>query len=1209
MKSIISLKRLLLSCTAVGIIASVVPATATTNLIHRYSFNESPGSTTVTDSIRGSNGVARVVNNSGGSIPTFDGAEATLDGVGGYIDLPNRMVSGLTNLSVEAWITWESGGTWARIFDFGTNNLGEDFEGTNSGFTGGRYVFLTVTAGTNPRFAISATDPPNGNTEPTVINSSVPLTTGPGVAQKHHVVVAYGPAGGRMYIDGNLVGSTTVYTPLSNVRDVNNWLGRANWPDPLFGGKFDEFRIHSSVLGQLEVLASRESGPNAIGYTPENPNSIVLNVNSNMSSGQVQNPTLTAEFPTYGTVTVGANEGSLSSSATGVVRVGANNQLTAVSPGTAQITATLGGQTSQATITVVAPSVAVNQLKHRYSFNDPNGSATVNDSVGDADGTVIPSLGTTAPVLITNGIANFPGGGNNARATSGYISLPPNLLSTDFTNITVEMWFTWRAGANSTWQRVWDFGDSNKGNDARANNTGRDYIMFTPQRGGDGARSEFRATLDAGANFTSVNLDAAPMGPAPAFPTNREVHVVVTHAPQINYSAMYIDGRSVDIENTPIINGEQVQFSQVSSPNMWLGLGQWFDPPLNGSINELRLHEGLMDEVQIALSRQAGPDGTPISNPGTLQSIALDPTALFINNPLTTQAILRGNFQNVTNVDITPFTGVSFQSTDTNVFTVDNAGLMRPVALGTANLIGSYNSMSVTSQVSVLSPSSVSYNNLPATLDVGNAAHSPYAVPLLATFPGGISNVDVSGFTGVTRASSDTNVATINAAGSVTVLNPGTTTITGTYAGQSANAQLTVLAPISLTVTNLPTTKQAGSTNFTVPLLASYSDGNTNINVSAATGVARDSSNPNVATISGGGVITVRSPGVTTISSSYRGITNQALLTVVSPPGFVAGTLLHRWSFSEAPDTTTVEDSVGDADGTVVAQQFGLTNGNFTGTGEFMFGPGPYQEPPITNAYINLPNGLISSLTDVTVEGWGTFFGGANNQRFFDFGISSGAPDGSGGTNSTNYLEDFVLNPGRNYFFLSPQQGAPRFALDPDTGNTGIGETPSITSSINITNGAKSHFAVVYEFSRGVARLYINGRRAGTGLAVYPLSRVDDRNNWIGRSQWQDPYYNGTIDEFRIYNGPFLDSDIAEHFAAGPNALPVPRPTLSIRQSGNQLTISWPTSFGNFALKTSSALGGEAVWTSAGTPVVNGGNNEVTVTATGTGAFYRLEQQ
>jgi hypothetical protein len=478
-------------------------------------------------------------------------------------------------------------------------------------------------------------------------------------------------------------------------------------------------------------------------------------------------------------------------------------------------------------------------------------------------------------------------------------------------------------------------------------------------------------------------------------------------------------------------------------------------------------------------------------------------------------------------------------------------------------------------------------------------------VPLLGTFAGGISNVDVSGFAGVTRASSDTNVATISAAGVVTVLNPGTTTITSTYAGQSVDALLTVLAPTSLSVTNLPDTRTAGSVNFTVPLLASYPDGNTGINVTAATGVTRFSSNPNVATINNAGVVTVRNPGVTTISSVYRGLTNEATLTVIMPPGFAQGTLIHRYSFGEAPDAMTVEDSVGNADGNVAgAQSFGQTNNNnFTGTGEFMFGPGPFQEPPVTNAYINLPNGLISDLTDVTIEGWGTWFGGANNQRFFDFGMSSGFPDGSGGTSSTNYFEDFVLNPGRAYFFLSPQQGTPRFAMKRETD----AETPSLTSSVSLTNGAKSHFAVVYEFSRGVVRLYINGQRAGTAAATLPLSVVDDRNNWIGRSQWGDPYYNGSMDEFRIYNGAFLDSDIAAHYAAGPAALVVPRPTLSFRRQGNQLVISWPTSAGSFSLTTTAELGANAVWTSAGAPTVNGSNNEVTVPMTEDAAFYRLE--
>jgi len=1190
---------------AVGITAIEFPANAATNLIHRYSFNEPIGSTTVTDSVRGSNGVARVLTTTVGSVPTFDGTQVTLDGVGGYIDLPNRMLAGLTNVTFEFWTTYASGGTWARVLDFGTSNIGEDTNGTVAvGAPASNYVFICFEPG--PRFAIT----PLSNGNENQVNSGTPVAPGGG---EQHVVVTYGPARTpSMYINGNFVGSGNFVTPLSAItNDVNNWLGRSQWPDPFFGGSYNEFRMHSTQLSALEVLASRAAGPNTVNYTPENPTSITLNVISNMNSGQGQDATITGVFPTYGTVTVGGADAVLVSSAPSVVSVGANNRLTAGNPGTTTITASLGGQTNYGTITVVLPTVAVNQLKHRYSFNEAAGSPTANDSIGTAHGTVVDPIAPTLPVLISNGVARFPGGGNNARATCGYITLPGAMLTTEFTNITVEFWFTWNGGLNTTWQRVFDFGDSNKGTDPHVNNTGRDYLTFTPQRGGNGGRTEFRATIDGGASYGStfndapaaspIGLPTSPLG----FPTNQEVHVVCTFAPGINYSAMYINGFRQAIGGTPIMGGTNVQFSQMSSPNMWLGVSQWFDPPLDGAINELRLHEGLQTEVQIALSRQAGPNALPVSNPGPLQSLSLEAPPLFINNPVTTQAYLRGNFQNAANVDITPLTGVSLQSTDTNVFTISTTGLMTPRGVGTASLIGSYDSLSVTSQVSVLSPTSVTVTNLPATLDVGNPAHSPYTVPLLASFPGGINNVNVSGFTGVTRTSSDTTVATITAAGVITVVNPGTTTITSTYWNQTNQAVLTVLAPTSLTVTNLPATREAGSVNFTVPLLAAYPDGNTNINVTAAAGVGRASSDPSVATITGGGVITVRSPGVTTITSSYRGLTNQATLTVVTPTNFVRGTLLHRYSFSEAPDTGTVEDSVGTADGTVEILQLGQTNGNFTGTGEFRFNPGPATATPFTNSYINLPNGLISVLTSVTIEGWFTWFGGANNQHLFDFGMSSGAPDGLGG-----FLEDYVLNPGRNYFFLSPQTGSPRFALDPDAGGAGTGETPSIGSSIALTISNKSHFAVVYDFPRGVARLYVNGQRAGTGVATFPLSVVDDRNNWLGRSQWQDPFVNGSIDEFRIYNGPFLDADIAAHFTYGPNTLVSFLPQIGYSLAANQLTLSWTTNAGTgFTLKSSPAVGAGAVWSPAGgVPTVVGNNYQVTVPVVPGNQFFRLEQ-
>src|SRR5690606_5928898 len=48
---------------------------------------------------------------------------------------------------------------------------------------------------------------------------------------------------------------------LDIINDNNNWLGRAQWGDPLFDGLIDEFRIYDHALSQAEVTASFNTGP------------------------------------------------------------------------------------------------------------------------------------------------------------------------------------------------------------------------------------------------------------------------------------------------------------------------------------------------------------------------------------------------------------------------------------------------------------------------------------------------------------------------------------------------------------------------------------------------------------------------------------------------------------------------------------------------------------------------------------------------------------------------------------------------------------------------------------------------------------------------------------------------------------------------------------------------------------------------------------
>ena len=99
-----------------------------------------------------------------------------------------------------------------------------------------------------------------------------------------------------------------------------------------------------------------------------------------------------------------------------------------------------------------------------------------------------------------------------------------------------------------------------------------------------------------------------------------------------------------------------------------------------------------------------------------------------------------------------------------------------------------------------------------------------------------------------------------------------------------------------------------------------------------------------------------------------------------------------------------------------------------------------------------MPNGLITGKTSITIEGWATPRANTANTRFFDFGMSSGAPDGFGG-----FGEDAVANPGRSYMFLTPFGGTnPRFAM-----NTGTAaETPSVTASGPIAVRIRSRFGM-----------------------------------------------------------------------------------------------------------------------------------------------------
>ena len=223
-------------------------------LVHRYSFGGT--GTAVTDTKGTAHGTALgtgVALSGSGTLVLAGGGTATADPKQ-YVDLPDNVLSGLTNATFEAWVTWGTTTTsWQRIFDFGTTATG----------TAGSYVFLTPRASSNGgcRAAISTTGAAGETT------TSGAQANGPVVASgMHHFVFAVDATNDTvsLYVDGTL-GSTVGFTgTLAATLGANNWLGRSNYPvDVYFAGTFDEFRIYNVALTQAQLRTSRSAGPNA----------------------------------------------------------------------------------------------------------------------------------------------------------------------------------------------------------------------------------------------------------------------------------------------------------------------------------------------------------------------------------------------------------------------------------------------------------------------------------------------------------------------------------------------------------------------------------------------------------------------------------------------------------------------------------------------------------------------------------------------------------------------------------------------------------------------------------------------------------------------------------------------------------------------------------------------------------------------------------
>ena len=232
------------------------------------------------------------------------------------------------------------------------------------------------------------------------------------------------------------------------------------------------------------------------------------------------------------------------------------------------------------------------------------------------------------------------------------------------------------------------------------------------------------------------------------------------------------------------------------------------------------------------------------------------------------------------------------------------------------------------------------------------------------------------------------------------------------------------------------------------------------------------------------------------------------------PCGPLRMALVHRYSFNGTG--TMVTDSVGTAHGTVV-------RASLSGNGSLTLAGGP---PSTTiDQYVDLPNGMIRSLHDATFEAWVVWNGGGEWQRIFDFGDVAGMPEGVRFTDSTSLHVTTRA--------MSPPDGDVMYGAFKRANQDPAAETRA-TARQPLPTGVLSQVVLVVDDTHDVMTLYRDGALEGSKPFLDSLSLLNDINNWLGRSQYSnDPPFDGTFYEFRIFNAPLSANAVRTLFLGG----------------------------------------------------------------------------
>ncbi|HUR44291.1 MAG TPA: LamG-like jellyroll fold domain-containing protein [Candidatus Saccharimonadales bacterium] len=1071
------------------------PAPLVAGPVHRYSFNNAaggaPDGSVVLDSVGTANGLVK----GGGAV--FTGSRLTLSGgpnaTASYVDLPNGLVSvnsadngGSGKITLEGWVKITGGRTWSRIFDIGSTDIGGgvggELNGPGGGGAGLDYLFYSAQVGDDVnthRFEMRNEDPAGGG--------AITVDTGTATFnQDLHFAVTWDEENNdlRVYENGSQVNNMRAVGRMSQLHDVNVWLGRSNWPDQEMQGDFDEFRIYTNVLTAPQVLASYQAGPNSlavaapVSFTTQPSDGTINEFGSiQFSIGAQGSPPINYQWFKDGVAIPGATGTVLTLtdvpySDNGTVYYARATNSSAGTTYTAESShATLTVNPDQAPPTIrqvrvagpnsfeiifserVNPADAVNL--NNYEFSSFTGSATLSSASQGSDTTRVlitaadPFICTYYTVSVS-GVHDISTSANviSPGSTAGFLYAIPSGLKHRYT-------FNNAVANDASGATVPDVVGT-------ANATVRNLTGITTFTGN-------RITLSGGNSTVAPYVDL-PNGLLSVNGAANGGSGEMTFEGWVKVTGGHSWSRIFDFGST--------QGGEVNSPG---GGGTGLDYLFySAQVGDDVTHR----QISIRDEDPGGGGGSSVDLP---TSTFNQDTHFVVTWKESTGElkVYENNVQIGTYNSPTPMSQIN----DVNVW------LGRSNWAPDQNLQGEFDEFRLYNQV--LTPEQIA-------VDYTAGPDNNYGAPQSVTLSAVSTNMLVNDFQASRALVSFGNVA---------------------------NVDLT----------------KAGCILF-------------------------ESSDPNVLQIDANGVVTSVGAGSATISANFNGIIGSLTVNVVALPV----TLKHRYSFCDDPSSTKAHDTAGTAHGI-------LHGGSaFSGFGTLTMNG--------VDGYVDLPNGIISSLSNATFEAWVTYSDTRSWARVFDFG--------------SNDAED-TQNAGSNYVTFTPR-GPTNFRFEAKAG--GAGPSPVIFGAGPLVTDLEVHIAVTYNELGKIARVYTNGVLVDSGLITVPLATISDFNNWLGRSQFNDPYFKGSFNEFRIYEGAMTPSQVAASFTGGPDAS-VSAPRLSIARSGANYIVSYPAGNCDFFLESTSELGPNAQWLPVlVAPSQNGDNVEYSVPAQGPTQFFRLSK-